>query len=395
MSKLNKTGKLDKETIAIHGGEYEDERYGNITTPIFETSVFKFPNSKNDVFIDKNRNMPFIYTRLGNPGIQSLEEKYAGLESAEDSLAFSSGMAAVSSTLLTFLKKGDRLLSLNKLYGQTLDYIKNTLPDYGIQVDFIDVEDLNDLNFNPNDYRMLFFESIVNPTMEVIDVKKIGKELKDYDIITAIDSTMSSPVNQRPYESGINVVIQSATKYISGHDDITFGFVSSSKKLINEISIKRKVLGGIPDPIQSFFISRSLKTMFLRVRKQNENAKLISEFLKNKGIRKVYYPGIKSFKYFDIAAKNLEGFGGVMSFDLETSYENAEKFMDSLSIIKKAPTFGGVESLITMPWETSHTYISEQERLDIGVTRSLLRLSIGIENLDDLKNDLENTLNKI
>ncbi|MGC9294684.1 MAG: trans-sulfuration enzyme family protein [Thermoplasmata archaeon] len=392
---MNDERKLDKETIAIHGGEYEDGKYGNISTPIFESSVFRFPNNKKDAIIDKNRNLPFIYTRLGNPTIQSLEEKYAMVESAEDSLAFSSGMAAISSTLLTFLRKGDRLLSLNKLYGQTLDYIKNSLTNYGIQVDFITVEDLNNLNFNPEDYKMLFFESIVNPTMEVIDVRKIGKELNDYDIITAVDSTMSSPVNQRPYEAGIKIVIQSATKYISGHDDITFGFVSSSKKLTDEISLKRKVLGGIPDPIQSFLISRSLKTMFLRVRKQNDNALILSEFLKNQGIGKVNYPGVESFKYYNIARENLYGYGGVLSFDLEISYESAEKFMDNLKVIKKAPTFGGVESLITMPWETSHTYISENERLSIGITQSLLRLSVGIENVNDLKNDLESAINKI
>jgi cystathionine beta-lyase/cystathionine gamma-synthase len=395
VNKMNNEKKFDKETIAIHGGEYEDRKYGNITTPIFESSVFRFPNNFEDAVIDKNRNLPFIYTRLGNPTIQSLEEKYAQLESAEDSLGFSSGMAAISSTLLTFLKKGDRLLSLNKLYGQTLDYIKNSLTNYGIQVDFITVEDLNNLNFNPKYYKMLFFESIVNPTMEVIDVKKIGKELNDYDIVTAVDSTMSSPVNQRPYETGIKIVIQSATKYISGHDDITFGFVSSSKQLINEISMKRKVFGGIPDPIQAFLISRSLKTMFLRVRRQNENALMISKFLKSRGITKVNYPGIESFEYFNTAKENLDGYGGVLSFDLEASYDKAEKFMDILNVIKKAPTFGGVESLITMPWETSHAYISENERLNIGITPSLLRLSVGIENINDLTNDLEYAINKI
>ncbi len=386
--------RYERETIAIHGGEIEDLKYGNISTPIFETSVFSYPNINPGALLDKNRNLPFIYTRLGNPTIQSLEEKYAMLESAEDALAFSSGMAAISSTLLTFLKKGDRLLSLNKLYGQTLDYIKNHLTSYGIEVDFIGVEELNNLSFDPRKYKMLFFESIVNPTMEVIDIKKIGKELSQYNIITAVDSTMASPVNQRPYESGIDIVIQSATKYISGHDDVTFGFVSSSKELINDISIKRKVLGGIPDPIQAFLISRSLKTIFLRVNKQNENALAIAQFLKSLGIQIVNYPGLSSFKYYKTAKDNLDGFGGVLSFDLNCDYQSAEKFMDSLNIIKKAPTFGGIESLVTMPWETSHTYITEKERIEIGITQSLLRLSMGIENIEDIKNDINNAINK-
>lgn len=382
--------KYSVETRLIHDGEIEDKLTGSIHTPIYNSSVFYYPNS-NAKLMDKSRELPFIYSRLGNPTVQSLEYKYASIENAEDSLAFSSGMAAITTVLLSFLKAGDRMLALSGLYGQTLDFLTNDMQSLGIKVDFIEIEDLNKLNFDPRKYKLIFMESIINPTLEVVDLKKIGNEITEP--IKVVDASMASPVNQNPLDYGIDLVIHSATKYISGHDDIVGGLAAGSRKNMKIVAVKRKALGTIMDPVSASTLMKNMKTMYLRVNRQNETALYLANELFRMGF-KVNYPGLKG-KYHKIAKENLKGFGGVLSFDVNLPYEKAEKFMDALKIIKKAPTFGGVESLITMPWETSHTYIAEEQRLKLGIKPSLMRLSVGIENPDDLLDDLKITINKI
>ncbi len=382
--------KYSPETRVIHDGEIKDMNLGSIHTPIYNSSVFYYPN-KNAKIMDKSRELPFIYSRLGNPTVQSLEYKYASIENAEDSLAFSSGMAAITTVLLSFLKSGDRMLALSGLYGQTLDMLRNDMQSLGIKVDFIGIDDLNNLNFEAKKYKLIFMESIINPTLEVVDLKKIGKEI--VGPLKVVDASMASPVNQNPLNYGIDIVIHSATKYISGHDDIVGGLVAGSKENMKIAANKRKALGTIIDPLSASTLLKNMKTMYLRINKQNENALYLANELNKMGY-KVNYPGLRR-KYLKIARENLKGFGGVLSFDLNVPYDKAEEFMDTLAIIKKAPTFGGVESLITMPWETSHTYIPEEQRLKLGITPSLLRLSVGIENPADLLNDLKITINKI
>jgi len=379
-----------QETRVIHEGELANLEIGNIHTPLFGDSVFIYPNKKSKI-IDKYRDLPFIYSRLGNPTVQSLEEKYASVENAESALAFSSGMSAISTTILTILKPGDRLLTVSGLYGQTLDLLQNDISKLGIKVDFMDIDRINSIEFDTKKYKAVFVESIINPTLEVTDLKKLSREAPN--AIKIVDASMASPVNQNPLELGFDLVIHSATKYISGMDDVIGGLIAGSKDLIREIAAKRKALGTIMDPYTAHVLSKNIKTMYLRVNKQNNSAFFIANKLVKMGI-KVNYPGLKN-KYYGIAKDNLRGFGGVISFDLGVDYEKSQKFMDGLEIIKKAPTFGGVESLITLPWETSHTYITPEHRKKIGITESLLRLSVGIEDKFDIFNDLKNSLKKI
>jgi len=379
-----------QETRVIHEGELANLEIGNIHTPLFGDSVFIYPNKKSKI-IDKYRDLPFIYSRLGNPTVQSLEEKYASVENAESALAFSSGMSAISTTILTILKPGDRLLTVSGLYGQTLDLLQNDISKLGIKVDFMDIDRINSIEFDTKKYKAVFVESIINPTLEVTDLKKLSREAPN--AIKIVDASMASPVNQNPLELGFDLVIHSATKYISGMDDVIGGLIAGSKDLIREIAAKRKALGTIMDPYTAHVLSKNIKTMYLRVNKQNNSAFFIANKLEKMGI-KVNYPGLKN-KYYGIAKDNLRGFGGVISFDLGVDYEKSQKFMDGLEIIKKAPTFGGVESLITLPWETSHTYITPEHRKKIGITESLLRLSVGIEDKFDIFNDLKNSLKKI
>jgi len=379
-----------QETRVIHEGELANPEIGNIHTPLFGDSVFIYPNKKSKI-IDKYRDLPFIYSRLGNPTVQSLEEKYASVENAESALAFSSGMSAISTTILTILKPGDRLLTVFGLYGQTLDLLQNDISKLGIKVDFMDIDRINSIEFDTKKYKAVFVESIINPTLEVTDLKKLSREAPN--AIKIVDASMASPVNQNPLELGFDLVIHSATKYISGMDDVVGGLIAGSKDLIREIAAKRKALGTIMDPYTAHVLSKNIKTMYLRVNKQNDSAFFIANKMEKMGI-KVNYPGLKN-KYYGIAKDNLRGFGGVISFDLGVDYEKSQKFMDRLEIIKKAPTFGGVESLITLPWETSHTYITPEHRKKIGITESLLRLSVGIEDKFDIFNDLKNSLKKI
>lgn len=387
---VNRNNGLKPETKIVHEGDLEDRSVGNIHTPLYGTSVFYYPNSQAKLK-DKSRDLPFIYSRLGNPTVQSLEIKYATLEGAEDALAFSSGMSAISTTIFTFLKKGDRLLALSGLYGQTLDLFKNHLPSLGIVVDFIDINKLNNMDFEPRKYKMIFVESIINPTLEVTDLIRIGKEADE--TLKVVDASMASPVNQNPLKLGMDIVIQSATKYISGMDDVVAGLIAGNNELINRIAEKRKALGTIMDPFTAFLLIKNIKTIFLRVRTQNSNALFIAKELQKMGLR-VNYPGLSNV-FYQIAKRNLKGYGGVLSFDLNVSYTLAEEFMNSLQIIKKAPTFGGIESLITLPWETSHTYISEEERLKLSITPSLIRLSVGIEDRRDILGDLKKSIFKI
>ncbi len=382
--------RLSPETRVIHEGEMVNPEIGNIHTPLFGDSVFLYPNDKSKI-IDKPRELPFIYSRLGNPTVQSLEEKYASIENAESALAFSSGMSAISTTILTVLKPGHRLLAVSGLYGQTLDLLQNDIANLGIKVDFTDIDSINSINFDTKKYKAIFVESIINPTLEVADLIKLSKEAPD--AIKIVDASMASPVNQNPIDLGFDLVIHSATKYISGMDDVVGGLVAGPRNLIREIAAKRKAFGTIMDPYTAHVIGKNIKTMYLRVNRQNESAYFIATELKKMGL-KVNYPGLKN-KYYEIAKNNLKGFSGVISFDLGVDYERSQKFMDSLKIIKKAPTFGGVESLITLPWETSHTYIPPEQRRRIGITESLLRVSIGIEDKQDILNDLKNSLKKI
>ena len=383
-------------TKAVQSGELKDQRFGNITTPIFETSTFVFPNYEKEAYIDHTRNEPYIYSRWGNPTTQSLELKYAALEGSEEGLAFSSGMAAISTAVIAILGKGGKLLSVGELYGQTQMLFAQTLKNYGFSVDFISIRDFNAGKFDCSGYSAVYTESITNPTLMVADIRNASRICGEFDIPLLVDATFASPFNQKPITLGATVAIHSATKYISGHSDVILGLVGSDAQLFPEISSLRKSLGGTPDPLQSYLALRGLKTLGLRMAKHNTNGMELAKFLKqHKKIRKVFYPGIEESEFFDVARSNLSGYGGMISFEIAGGIEKTRKFIANLTIASAAPSLGGVESLITLPVDTSHSKISREERLKMGIEDSLVRFSCGIEDIEDIVADFENALASI
>ena len=383
-------------TRAVHGGELKDPRFGNVMTPIFESATFLNPNYEPNPYMDRTRNEPYLYTRWGNPTVQSLEEKYAQLEGTEDSMAFSSGMGAISASVLGNFGKGAKILSVRELYGQTYTLFSTFLKSKGIEVDFIDVDKMNAVEFSADRYDMVYGESIVNPTLGVLDLKEIGKACSESGTPLFVDATFATPFNQNPAEFGASVVIHSATKYISGHSDIVLGLSGFSSKFKKGFYEARKNLGASVDPLQAYLALRGMKTLGLRVKRQNETAlKIARELSQNSHVERVFYPGLEEFPYHSTAKKVLKGYGGMVSFEVKGGFQEARNFMKNLRIITSATSLGGIESLVTLPVDTSHKSLSREDREKAGIKDNLVRLSVGIEDSDDLMDDLEHALGKM
>ncbi|BBD72258.1 cystathionine beta-lyase [Sulfodiicoccus acidiphilus] len=380
-------------TRAVHAGELEDPRFGNVVTPIFQTSTFVQPNSSQEPYLDHATGGPFLYTRWGNPTLQSLEEKYASLEGARHGLSFSSGMAAISAAVLSKVREGDRILSVAELYGQTFHLFSHVLPRYGVKVDFLETDELNKLEVRLKEYKLIYLESITNPLLKVTDVRGISKLASENDVPVVVDATFASPFNQRPLELGAEVVVHSATKYISGHSDVIVGVSgTNSDQTFKDLVGFRKDVGGSPDPHQAYLTLRGMKTIGLRVERQNSNAGKVATLLsQSTKVRKVHYPGLRDSPYREVAAKNLSGFGGMVSFELRDE-DCTKRFLKTLTIPRSAPSLGGVESLITRPVETSHSSLTKEEREKQGISESLVRFSAGIEDPEDLLEDFQRAL---
>lgn len=380
-------------TRAVHGGELKDPRFGNVMTPIFENATFINPNYESDPYIDRTRDEAFLYTRWGNPTVQALEEKYAQLETTEEAMAFSSGMGAISASVLGNLRKGSKILSMRELYGQTYSLFSSFLKERGIEVEFIDLEDMNSLQFSAEKYDMVYGESIVNPTLGVLDLEKVGRACMETDTPLFVDATFATPFNQNPSKFGATVVLHSGTKYISGHSDVVLGLAGFSSKLKKGFFEARKNLGASVDPFQAYLALRGMKTLGLRVHRQNETAiKIARNLSQNRHIDMVYYPGLETSPHHSTAKKVLRGFGGMISFEVKGGFQEARSFMRNLKVITSATSLGGIESLVTLPLDTSHKSLTREERERAGIRDNLVRLSVGIEESDDLIEDIESAL---
>jgi len=380
-------------TMAVHGGELKIPEIGNVTTPIFENSTFVYPNYNPNAYVDHTSKLPYIYSRWGNPTLQALELKYAELENTEFALSFSSGMSAIVTTVLSICKKGDRILSVGDLYGQSSSFLEKDARQMGIDTDFISVEGMNSGNFSGGDYSMIYLESITNPTMKVSDIISIAKIAGETGTPVVVDATFASPYNQKPLDLGSSVSLHSGTKYIAGHSDITLGLMAAKDGFFQKIHTKRKVLGGTPDAIQAFLAARGIKTLGLRMQKHNRNAMEIFKFLKQeRKVRKIFYPGDPDSPFYQVAQRNLSGYGGMISFELKGGIEAARLFIKNLKIPAAAPSLGGVESLITLPVDTSHSSLLPEERRSLGIEDGLIRFSTGIEDHEDLILDMQNAL---
>lgn len=383
-------------TEAVHGGELRDSK-GAVVSPIYETSVFAFKSTKELIDVINEKAEGYIYTRYDNPTVRAVEKKVTFLEKAEDAAAFSSGMAAVTSTIFTLVSSGDHVISTMDLYGGTLMFFQEFLPRLGVSVSFVEAASHAEIEKAlRGNTRVIYAETPTNPTLKVVDLHKIAALAKKNGVTTVIDSTLASPYNLRPIEFGVDVVVHSATKYLGGHNDVTAGIVCGSKDFIQKLKKTRKIFGGTLDPIAAWLLLRGLKTLALRMERHNKNGMLVAKYLeKHPKVKKVYYPGLPSHPQHSIAKKQMSGFGGVVSLEIKGGFEKTVKFVESLKLCTLAASLGGTETLVTQPATSSHYFISPEQRLKAGITDQLIRLALGIEDPEDIISDLEEALNKI
>jgi cystathionine beta-lyase len=380
---LNMKNTQHIKTICTHVGELEDKRFKGAVSPIYMSTSYQFDE------VDVKR-----YPRYFNtPNQEYLSKKIAALEHAEAGLIFGSGMAAISTTFLAFLKAGDHIVLQNTLYGGTSNFIREEFPKYGIEFTFTKGLNISDFeNAIQSNTKLIHIETPSNPLMTITDIKGVSDLAKSKGIITTIDNTFASPVNQNPIDFGIDIVIHSATKYLGGHSDICAGAVACSQEHIEKIWNVAKNLGGSLSDFMVWMLERSIKTLVVRVKEQNRNAKKLARYLdQHQDVSRVYYPGLKSHPDYKIAKKQMRGFGGMLSFELKDELDSL-KFLKSLELIKPSMSLAGVESSMLLPSETSHALLSQQERDAVGISNNLIRFSVGIEDKKDLIKDIEQAI---
>ena len=384
-------------TKSVHSGEKVDPITGSVTTPIYQTSNFAFKNTQDLLDLINERKEGYIYTRYGNPTNRAVERKLAELENVDDAVAFSSGMAAISSTIMTLVSSGDHIVSVRDVYGGTFVLLNSFLPLFGVETTFVDTISFDDMEEAVRDNtKLIFVESPTNPMLKIVDLARVGKLGKKVGVKTVIDNTFSSPYNQQPVKFGFDVIIHSATKYLGGHNDLTAGIVCGEEAFIKEAKDTLKILGGVLDPHCAFLLLRGIKTLAVRVEKQNRNGMEVAKYLESHPkVDKVYYPGLESHPQHKIAKRQMTGFGDVVSFELKRDLETTIKFVDSMRLAFLTPSLGGTETLITQPATTSHYKVPKEERLKQGITDSFIRLSLGIEDAEDVIADLEQALEKV
>ncbi len=384
-------------TKAVHAGEKRDPLTGAIITPIYESSVFGFSSTKEMIDVMSEKAEGFIYTRYANPTVRTVETKTAELEGAEDAAVFSSGMAAIATTLLTLTSSGDHVVCTRDLYGGTLALFQDVLPKFGVDISFVEATDFEEIKSAvQKKTSVIYAETPTNPTLKIVDVPKVAKLGRKRGITVVVDSTFASPYNLQPLPFGVDIVVHSATKYLGGHNDVTAGIVCGSKDFMRNLKEMRKHLGGILDPLAAWLLLRGLKTLGLRMERHNSNGIRIARYLeKHPKVKRVYYPGLRSHPQHSIARRQMKGFGGVVSFELDGDFETTMRFVNSLKLCSLAASLGGAETLATQPVASSHYHVSAEDRKKAGITEELVRLALGIEDSDDIIADLDQAFNKI
>ncbi|MDC3077343.1 PLP-dependent aspartate aminotransferase family protein [Flavobacteriales bacterium] len=375
--------KNNKSTKCVHSGNLIDEKYYGNISPLYPSITYNFIKSD-------------VYPRYFNsPNQIGVAKKISDLENAELSLLFGSGLGAISSSMFSFLKKGDHVILQDSLYGGTINFVNTEFNKFGIEYSYVDINDFGKLNSSvKKNSKIIYIESPSNPLLNITNLITISDFAKSNSLISMIDNTFASPINQNPLDFGIDLVIHSATKYLGGHSDILAGSVSGKSSHIDKIKNSGLNFGANISEYTAWLLERSIKTLSLRVNSQNNNALQIAKFFKsNNKVEKVYYPGLISHKNHDIAKKQMFGFGGMLSFELKANIDPI-KFVQDLKIIKPTMSLAGVESTITSPALSSHKKMDPEIRRALGISDNLLRFSVGIENFEDLVLDLDKSLTK-
>lgn len=379
---------------AIHGGEPRNHYADSITTPIFQTSTFVFKNSSDIEDYTKHNKEHFEYGRYGNPTELIAQKRLADLEGAQDCVVFSSGMMAITTTILSLVRTGDHIVITDDSYKKTLEFCRSYLKRFGIECTIVPFGDYDTLEgaIKANT-RFIFSESPTNPYLNVFDLPLLKKIADRHNVMTLIDSTIATPINQRPLEFGIDLVTHSATKYLAGHNDILAGAVLGREELIAPIRNLHKSMGGLIDPHCCYLLLRGLKTFPMRVERQNDTALEVARFLEgHPRVERVYYPMLESHQHHAIALEQMKGGGCVVTFEMKGDIDAAKRFMDALEMIFIGPSFGGAETLITHPATVSYYDYTREERYELGIIDTLFRLAVGLEDVDDIIGDLKQAL---
>jgi methionine-gamma-lyase len=391
MSRIRQAG---FSTKAVRAGERRDPETGAVITPIYETSVFAFTSTQQLIDAVNEKSARDVYTRWSNPTLTVAEAKIAELEDAEDCAVFSSGMAAISTAIMTIVSSGDHIVSVRDLYGGTIGLFSNIMSRFGVRTTFVEATDIDEINSAlRSDTKVLYLETPTNPTLKLVDLQRAVELAQKKGAKVLADNTFASPYNQQPLRFGCSATIHSATKYLAGHNDVTAGAVAGPRELIEPMKRTRRILGGTLDPHGAWLLLRGMKTLALRMAKHNSNGQEVAEYLENHPkVEKVYYPGLRTHPQHSLAKRQMKGFGGVVSFELKGDLNRTIRFVDNLKLTLIGTSLGGAETLVSQPSTGSHFFMDPEERRKAGISDSLVRLSLGIEDADDIISDLAQAL---
>lgn len=383
------------ETQAIHAGRINDEQFGSLATPLYQTSTFIFDNAQQGANRFAGEEDGFIYSRLGNPTTRQLEQRVAAMENMEDAAATATGMGAVSGALLANLSAGDHLISSKAVYGCSFALMSHQLTRWGIEVSFVDMANPDEIEaaIKPNT-KVMFLETPVNPNLAVYDLAVIAKIAQQHNIISIVDNTFLTPVLQQPQQYGVDIVVHSATKYLNGHGDVVAGIICGSNEMIMNIKMTvLKDIGATMSPHDAWLIMRGLKTLPIRMERHCNNAQKIAEYLENhEKVLKVYYPGLKSHPGYKFLGSQMKAAGGVIAFEINSDLTGGSEFINRMQLFSIAVSLGDAESLIQHPASMTHSPYTPEERANAGISDSLIRISVGLENAEDIIADLSQSL---
>ena len=388
------TKNLGFNSKLIHAGDFEDE-FGSAVTPIYQTSTFSFKSAQHGADCFSGKDNGYIYTRIGNPTINALENKLAELENGYRGIALSSGMAAVSTVYMAFLEKGAHMISTGAVYGPSRAIVASHFEKFGVEASFVDTSVLENIEkaIKPNT-KLLYLETPANPTIQLTDIKKASELAHKHGIIVVVDNTFSSPYLQKPLELGADVALHSLTKFINGHADIVGGaLIAKDEAIYNNLRKTMVYMGPNMDPHQAYLVIRGVKTLSLRIDRAQESAMKVARHLESHPkVEWIKYPGLESFEQHELAKEQMSGFGSMISFGVKGGHKAGTVLMDNIHMAKLAVSLGGVESLIQHPASMTHAAVSKEDKLASGITDELIRYSVGIEDVEDIIADLDHAL---
>jgi len=391
---MTKQESLGPSTKCVHIGTEPDPVYGAIAMPIYQTTTYAIPSVGELIERYRNRKPGYTYTSTGNPTQRAAELKIAALEGGEDAAVLSAGMAAITSTITGIVKQGDEILAQRDLYGETFHFFHLLQEKMGVETHFFDTTNIGEIESLINERtKLLYLETPTNPTLKLVDITEGVKIAKKHELSTVLDNTFASPLNQTGIEMGVDIVVESATKSISGHHQAVCGVAVSTKERIRAIKNMRSQYGQTLDPFAAFLLLMGMQTMALRVERQNSNALSLAKLLESHSkIERVHYPGLPSHPQHALAKSQMKGFGGILAIEVKGGLEEVTRLFDHLRLVKLATSLGGVDTIATIPTISTHGSLSTEEKEKMGITESLVRVSVGIENFDDLKRDFEEAL---